>query len=442
MLPLQKVLAMRRVFTLAFSLLFFAFMCQSAAAQRSRKHTKAKLASAQVNVTPQNLPENTFDEARKLVESYRFSEAEKLLSTLFKRGTSQSELFSRVDSLRSQIEKLRSLLQATQRVMIIDSVLLKRSDVLTAYKMSDDAGKVAPLGQIASNNPFSQADTESCAYLNPLADMLLFSAKTANGNYTLFESARNATTWEEPHHINIIGEADQNQEYPYMLSDGQTLYYASPSSQGMGGLDIYVTRYDRDTQSYLQPQLLGMPFNSPGNDFLYVVDEARGIGFFATDRHHRGTDSVCVYTFIPPQSIETYDAENTDAEKLRQLALLNDIKLTQYDEKAVREKLNELSIVTPSDEDSEHLRFVINDAVVYHSLEQFANPAARRIADEWRKRCGELREVEKKIRQKVCTQGVSARDVAALERRIYDLKKQIATLQKNMSQAELRTIGK
>ena len=49
---------------------------------------------------------------------------------------------------------------------------------------------------------------------------------------------------------------------------------------------------------YSEPINIGMPFNSPANDYLYVFDEMTHIGWFATDRFQH-QDTVVVYEFVP-----------------------------------------------------------------------------------------------------------------------------------------------
>ena len=61
--------------------------------------------------------------------------------------------------------------------------------------------------------------------------------------------------------------ASGNANYPYVLSDGVTIYYASDGDGSMGGYDIFVTRYNTNTDTYLVPENVGMPFNSPYNDY-------------------------------------------------------------------------------------------------------------------------------------------------------------------------------
>lgn len=57
------------------------------------------------------------------------------------------------------------------------------------------------------------------------------------------------------------------------MADGVTIYYAS-DGEGLGGYDIFVTRYNTNTDTYLVPENVGMPFNSPYNDYMYVIDDS------------------------------------------------------------------------------------------------------------------------------------------------------------------------
>ena len=47
---------------------------------------------------------------------------------------------------------------------------------------------------------------------------------------------------------------------------------------------------------FLQPQNLGMPYNSPYDDYMMAIDETTGYGFWVTDRNQI-PDSVTLYMF-------------------------------------------------------------------------------------------------------------------------------------------------
>lgn len=92
-----------------------------------------------------------------------------------------------------------------------------------------------------------------------------------------------------------------NANYPYVLTDGATIYYAADGENSIGGYDIFVTRYNTNTNTYLTPENVGMPFNSPYNDYMFAIDEFNNLGWFASDRY-QPEGKVCIYVFIPNSS--------------------------------------------------------------------------------------------------------------------------------------------
>jgi hypothetical protein len=134
-----------------------------------------------------------------------------------------------------------------------------------------------------------------------------------------------------------------NASYPYVLADGITIYYAADGPASMGGYDIFVTRYNTNTDTYLTPENVGMPFNSPYNDYMYVIDEFNNLGWFASDRY-QPEGKVCVYVFIPASSKQVYNYESMDKNKLIKLAQLHSIRDTWTNESLVadaRKRLQE-----------------------------------------------------------------------------------------------------
>ena len=56
-----------------------------------------------------------------------------------------------------------------------------------------------------------------------------------------------------------------------MTSDGETLYFAAMSEEGLGGYDIYVTRFDSDEGTFLEAENVGLPYNSFSDDSLFCM---------------------------------------------------------------------------------------------------------------------------------------------------------------------------
>lgn len=65
--------------------------------------------------------------------------------------------------------------------------------------------------------------------------------------------------------------------YPYVMPDGVTIYFAAKDYDSLGGYDLFVSRYNMNNDTYLAPERLNMPFNSMYNDYLMVVDEEKGV---------------------------------------------------------------------------------------------------------------------------------------------------------------------
>lgn len=74
-----------------------------------------------------------------------------------------------------------------------------------------------------------------------------------------------------------------NEAFPYVAADG-ALYFSSDSHSGLGGLDIYYTIRNKVAGTWSKPINLGTPFNSPSDDFGFIVDRDNKNGYFSSDR--------------------------------------------------------------------------------------------------------------------------------------------------------------
>ena len=139
-----------------------------------------------------------------------------------------------------------------------------------------------------------------------------------------------------------------------------------------------MTRYDETTQSYLKPENIGMPFNSIGNDYFYIVDEYDGIGWFATDRN-QPEGKVCIYSFVYNDVRENYVVEEHSPEQLLQLSEIHSISQTWTSTQARQSALEQLTAVYKrkfTQKKKNDFTFVINDELTYTTLSDFRSPEA------------------------------------------------------------------
>ncbi len=75
---------------------------------------------------------------------------------------------------------------------------------------------------------------------------------------------------------------EARESFPYISKEGN-LYYSSDGLAGLGGYDIYVTKLD---EKGMPGKLinLGEPANSNQDDFGFILDEEKGIGYLSSNR--------------------------------------------------------------------------------------------------------------------------------------------------------------
>ena len=274
-----------------------------------------------------------------------------------------------------RLEKLERLQSAMQKVMIIDSMVVNKNNFLQYYRLSPETGSISDgddFFHIKKNDGFF-------VYLNEIGNKCYYSQQETDSTSNLYYRETDNTEWSTP--TPLIGINDDHQfrhvNYPYMMGDGTTFYFAADGDEeGLGGYDIYMTTYDEEENRFLRPINIGLPFNSEANDYLYVIDEYANLGWFATDRNQE-EGMVCIYVFVPSEQRFTYNIEDYTPEEINSLAQIRCIADTWYDEEQYSlaiHRLEEIRKGQHTKDNSENIAFVINDDITYRQLSDFKVP--------------------------------------------------------------------
>ena len=160
------------------------------------------------------------------------------------------------------------MLKGVEDVCVIDSFVIDKANFLKAYKISEESGKLFTYNDYFKTKGYHPGTV----YETEIGNRIYYSEQ-GEESLNILSKTKMLDEWSQgkplPGSINASGNAN----YPYVLSDGVTIYYASDGDGSMGGYDIFVTRYNTNTDTYLVPENVGMPFNSPYNDYMYVIDE-------------------------------------------------------------------------------------------------------------------------------------------------------------------------
>jgi len=268
-----------------------------------------------------------------------------------------------IKPLLMQAEKAARMLSRCENIQIIDSVITDKKNFLKAYFLGEETGTL------------EQTDA-TVIYENQLKDRRFLGKKDENGYFRLNSQLKIQDRWSEEKPLNLPSENGTDDNFPFVMPDGLTIYYASTGNGSIGGYDLFVSRYNLNNDTYLAPNQLGMPFNSIYNDYMLVIDEVNEIGYFASDRF-QPEDKVIVYTFIPNSEIQPIETE--DEQVLTDRAKITSIRDTWLPNVNYQSKLESVKadIEKERNKVKKDFTFVINDNIVYYTLADFESDAAK-----------------------------------------------------------------
>ena len=172
---------------------------------------------------------------------------------------------------------------------VVDRRKFPLEDFFLYFPLEDRSWRLAPNQLDSTSNVLSKA-----LYAPSDAGRIYFSAEDQEGFRNIFMTELQDTVWTYPVTQNESVTMLSNEIYPMISADGRSLYFSSDGLYGVGGYDLYVSRWDDDLQGWSEPVNMGFPYSSPYDDFLYVSDESEGHVFFASNREC-SPDSVWVY---------------------------------------------------------------------------------------------------------------------------------------------------
>jgi len=301
---------------------------------------------------------------------------------------------SNLDSLDKQITGLNmklknaelgaKLIRRVEDITIIDSIVVNKSEFLKFYKIGKELGSIEQKRLKLNNRQI----VDKISFTTQRNDRMFFSDSTHN-NTDIFSSIKLLNEWSLPISISSKINTEANENYPFLLLDGITMYFASDGVNSLGGYDIFVTKYSSVSQDYLQPENIGFPFNSLANDYMMIVDEQNNLAWFATDRNQPST-KVMIYKFVFNQT-KTY-VSNDDFAYIKQVALLKLYKKTLDKSIILTNEENDITTLLKNES-----KIIINDSTIYIKPIEFKNKEALKSYTEYSEFSSNLKLQQKEL---------------------------------------------
>ena len=396
-------------------------------------------AHAQSDTIPPSLPPtypyltpiSTVEELNADVMSLKFSKADANAKKLITAAKRKKQSTAEYDKVVALCRKGENGLRGVDRVIIVDSVVVDKKDFLKAYPIAADMGSLT----LSEKGDIVQYQTQ-------LNGMVLYPVHaTDSTDLQIMRYYLENDRLTEGEAIEGLGiEGDIN--YPFLMPDGQTFYFAARCDEGYGNYDLYVTRYDSDSKQFYQAENMGFPYNSYANDYMLVIDEAANLGWFASDRY-QPHGKVCIYTFIPNESRQTIDYESTDLSELQNLASLQSISaipLTDEQKQAKAQAKKRLSTVNSqlsTVNSHKDFEFVLNDQRICYTLDDFKTPEAKQLCSEWVQKTKNYTALNNQLQEMRETAPTNRQPILNLEARIKELQSEMHHIEKEIRKAEL-----
>lgn len=341
-----------------------------------------------------------------------------------------------------------SMLPSTAKIMFIDSLIVDKDSFITKIPLNSESGKVISYQRFF--NKFGNTNDSTFVYINEFGDQAYYVEQDIRNVSKLCRIDWLGEKWGLSTPLAGIDSTFQNINYPFVMSDGVTLFFSAKGTKSVGGYDIFTTTFDSETGKFYEPQNYGFPFNSKANDYFLAIDEFDNIGWLVSDRN-QPKDKVCIYTFSPSPIRKNFEDDNLSDVELKAYANIQSISTTWKfgDKEEALQRRNKLlkRLAEKSKEDS--FNFIINDKTVYHSLNNFKNKVNRQNflllngqKALYLKRADELNETRQYYR--TCTKEQKTRmnaDIITKEQEIEQLYKTIEKTEKAIRNSENKLIN-
>ena len=340
--------------------------------------------------------------------------------------------------------RITNMREMTQQIVIIDSIVMDKNQFLSAFRLSSETGSVTTCQE------FFGKPVEGYLFRNEMGNKIYFSMPDDSLRQQLFTSDKLGEEWSKAQPLQGISEGISEASYPFMLADGITFYFAGKGEESIGGYDIFLTRYDSRSGSFLKPENIGMPFNSEANDYMFAIDELNQIGYFVSDRR-QPEDQVCVYIFIPSDSRKTYDSSMYTEQQIRDFADITRIADTWGDGQLRKNALMRLEAINAQKPTAEVQQttdnqqvIIINDHLTYSKASDFRSQKAAMLYKQLisaRKQLDMLESELSKSRDYFAKASDSERtslrkEILSAEKELLQLNRQIKTLEKQTRNEE------
>jgi tetratricopeptide (TPR) repeat protein len=187
---------------------------------------------------------------------------------------------------------------------------------------------------------------------------------SADGKYLYFISERNKgygrgdiyrskkiskDEWGVPENLGPVVNSAEDEISVFIHPDGKTLFFSSERGNSMGGYDVFKTVFDKGKWS--EPENLGYPINSFGDDLHFVMSTDNKTAYFSSVREDIGVGARDIFVVdMVNNQVQISKEEIKEAKKVEDTKGLSIVKGTIVDSDAAQTMEIEINFYNNSGE--------------------------------------------------------------------------------------------
>ena len=172
-------------------------------------------------------------------------------------------------------------------------------DLFVCGKEGDSWTEPQNLGDVVNT-----ANWESQPCFSADGQTLYFSSARRGGmggSDIWFTRFRQGVGWSRPENAGPMINTPKEEMAPFIHPDGQTMYFSSKGRPGMGGFDLFITRKDKNGQ-WQEAENFGWPVNTAADEILIVVS-TNGKAAYLSSTMEGGYGGYDIYRFALPAEL-------------------------------------------------------------------------------------------------------------------------------------------
>lgn len=188
-------------------------------------------------------------------------------------------------------------------------------DIFSVKKQGKFWIKMENLGK-----PINTKYWEPSAALFPDQNTIIFSSNRPGGygGLDLYMATKNEKgKWNEPVNLGPEINTALDEDAPFILQDGNTMYFSSRGMPGVGGYDVFKTALEDG--KWTKPENMQMPINSPYDDIYFTWTGDGRRAYFssqrkdtkgATDIYYMDFNQISLNVFVNHETADTIEPIN------------------------------------------------------------------------------------------------------------------------------------